>query len=121
MTFTEAPGNRQDINAARGAMLREPGLEMNTFKNVNEPDTQMRAPPIQPMSQRTEMRGPQNSDIDNILSGLKTKQINIHETKEEENDSMISIGSLKDLQNNSMPKKSRRKPRSDKNTVSLDL
>ena len=39
-----------------------------------------------------------------------------------ENDSMISITSLKDLQNTSMPKKTnRRKPRSDKNVVSLDI
>jgi len=121
MTFTEAPGNRQDINAARGAMFREQGVDMNSFKNVNEPDTQMRAPPIQPVNQRPEMRGPQSTDIDNILSGLKTKQVNIHEPKNDENDSMISISSLKDLDNNNMPKKSRRKPRSDKNTVSLDI
>jgi len=122
MTFTEAPGNRQDINAARGAMFSEKGVEMNSFKNLNEPENRMRAPPIQPVAtNRPEMRGPQNSDIDNILSGLKTRTVDIHETREEENDSMISISSLKELQNNNMPKKSRRKPRSDKNTVSLDI
>ena len=121
MTFTEAPGNRQDINAARGAMFREQGVDMNSFKNVNDNENQMRAPPIQPVNQRPEMRGPQNTDIDNILSGLKTKQVNIHESKDEENDSMISISSLKDLQDNNMPKRSRRKPRSDKNTISLDI
>jgi hypothetical protein len=121
MTFTESPSNRQDINAARGAMFREQGVDVNSFKNVNDNDNQLRAPPIHSVSQRPEMRGPQNSDIDNILSGLKTKQVNIHESKEDENDSMMSIGSLKDLQNNSMPKRSRRKPRSDKNTVSLDI
>jgi hypothetical protein len=121
MTFTEAPGNRQDINAARGAMFREQGVDMNSFKNVNDNENQMRAPPIQPVNQRPEMRGPQNTDIDNILSGLKTKQVNIHESKDDENDSMISISSLRDLQDNNMPKRSRRKPRSDKNTVSLDI
>jgi len=121
MTFTESPGNRQDINAARGAMFREQGVDMNSFKNVNDNENQMRAPPIQPVSQRPEMRGPQSSDIENILSGLKTKQVNIHESKDDENDSMISISSLKDLQDNNMPKRSRRKPRSDKNTVSLDI
>jgi hypothetical protein len=128
MTFTEAPSNRQDINAARGAMFREQGVDVNSFKNVNEEDNKFippiqlangnRVPVYQPTNnQRPEMRGPQSSDIDNILSGLKTKQVNISE----ENDSMISIGSLKDLDNNSMPKRSRRKPRSDKNTVSLDI
>ena len=121
MVFTEAPGNRQDINAARGAMFREQGVDMNNFKNVNDNENQMRAPPIQPVNQRPEMRGPQSSDIENILSGLKTKQVNIHESKDEENDSMISISSLKDLQDNNMPKRSRRKPRSDKNTISLDI
>lgn len=93
----------------------------------------------QPMQQtqlpqrRPEMRGPQNTDIDNILAGLKTKTVDIHsapqQSVEPENiymtstgdDSMISISSLKDLQNVNMPKKSRRKQRSDKNTVSLDI
>ena len=69
------------------------------------------------------MRGPQSTDIDNILSGLKTRNINIHEQPaQNDNDSMISIGSLSDLQNTNMPKKSnRRKNRSDKNTISLDI
>ena len=39
------------------------------------------------------MRGPQNSDIDNILAGLKSKNVNIRDEKE---DSMISA-SLSDL------------------------
>jgi hypothetical protein len=47
------------------------------------------------------MRGPQNSDIDNILSGLKTRNVNIHEQSvNNDDDSMISISSLKDMQNN---------------------
>jgi len=117
MTFTESPGNRQDINAARGSMFREQGVEINSFKGINEENEPMRAPPIQPVS-RPEMRGPQNTDIDNILSGLKTRTVDI---REDENESTISVSSLKDLENNTMPKKSRRKPRSDKNTVSLDI
>lgn len=117
MTFTEAPGNRQDINAARGAMFREQGVEINSFKGINEQNEPMRSPPIQPVS-RPEMRGPQNTDIDNILSGLKTRTVDI---RDDENESTISVSSLRDLENNTMPKKSRRKPRSDKNTVSLDI
>ena len=73
---------------------------------------------------RQEMRGPQNSDIDNILSGLKSKTVAMptQQTPIIEDDSMISISSLKDLQNTNMPKRGgRRKNRSDKNTVSLDL
>jgi len=34
---------------------------------------------------------------------------------------MISISSLKEMQSGNMPKRSRRKQRSDKNTVSLDI
>jgi hypothetical protein len=85
-------------------------------------------PPMQqePPVQRPEMRGPANTDIDNILSGLKTRTVNIHEEPVQvnsmDNDSMISISSLKDLQNGNMPKSSRRrKNKSDKNTISLDI
>ncbi len=70
---------------------------------------------------RAEMKGP--SDINDILSGLKTKTINIQEPTLAE-DSTISISELKDLQNDgNMPKKSKRRPKSDKNmnTVSLDI
>ena len=120
MQFTQAPGNRQDINAARGAMFREQGVD------INQPQERFnQAPPMRP-----EMRGPQNTDIDNILSGLKTRTVNIHESSNNnsfsnvlvEDDSMISISSLKDMQNASMPKKSnRRRNKSDKNTISLDI
>jgi hypothetical protein len=75
------------------------------------------------------MKGP--SDITDILSGLKTKTINISEqpTKnnnsnynDDNNSSTISINDLKDIQTNAnVPKRSTRKPRSDKNTVSLDI
>jgi len=113
MVFTEAPSNRQDINAARG--------------NVQQPQQQERSVrPTTPLQQsppvRNEMRGPQNTDIDNILSGLKTRNVNIHEQlAQDEDDSLISISSLKDLQNNNMPKSSKRKQRSDRNVVALDI
>jgi len=117
MIYTEAPGNRQDINAARGAMFRESGVDVNSqYQDMSQQERTMR-PPARP-----EMRGPQNSDIDNILSGLKTRNVNIHEQSvNNDDDSMISISSLKDMQNNNMPKRTRRKQRSDKNTVSLDI
>jgi len=70
---------------------------------------------------RVEMRGP--SDISDILSGLKTKTINIQENDRKENDnSTISIADLKDLQNDSnIPKRSKRRQKSDKNSISLDI
>lgn len=82
-------------------------------------------------STRPEMKGP--ADISDILSGLKTKTktINIQESssssasssKKEQNDgSVISISDLKELQDDgTMPKKSKRRQRSDKNTLSLDI
>ena len=88
----------------------------------------------QKSSRRADMKGP--GDINDILSGLKTKTINIAETSsnqiqrtfskghddQEYNSSTISIDDLKELQGNSnIPKKSKRKPKSDKNTVSLDI
>lgn len=123
MTYTEAPGNRPDISAGRGAMFREPGIEMNQPGSFNNAPTQqmLYTPPAQPPA-RPEMRGPVSSDIDNILSGLKTRTVNIHEQPAQEDDSMISISSLKDIQNANMPKKSnRRKSRSERNTISLDI
>ena len=118
MNFTEPPSNRPDINASRGAMFREEGVDMSSQSNVNE---------SRPMS-RPEMKGPQNSDIDNILAGLKTKTINIHENERPSNpvntnnDSIVSVSSLKDMENATGPKTSKRKKnRSDKNIISLDI
>jgi hypothetical protein len=125
MQFTtpEMTSNRPDISMAKGtAMFRESGVDMTkNYADVNRSSEPLRtATPTPPT--RQEMRGPA-MDIDNILSGLKTKTVNIHEqATSQEDDSMISISSLKDMQNGSMPKKSnRRKNRSDKNTVSLDI
>ena len=83
-------------------------------------------------SLRPEMKGP--SDITDILSGLKTKTINIQEPPPQQqsqshsqmqnlNDSStISITDLKDLQGDgNMPKKSKRRQKSASNTVSLDI
>jgi len=107
MNFTQAPSNRPDISAGRGAMFREPGIEM-----------QSQAPAQQP---RPEMRGPQNLDFNGMLSGLKTREVELPQMTAE-NDSLVSVTSLRDLQNTAMPKRSKpRKPRSERNTISLDI
>ena len=119
MTFTDTPNNRPDINAGRGAMFREKGVELNNgMSNVNEQQRSVRPTP------RPEMKGPQSSDIDDILSGLKTRKVDIQKDSKDEsngNESLISVSSLKDLQNTTVPKSSRKKNRSDKNTISLDI
>ena len=86
--------------------------------------------PANKSNRRPDMKGP--GDITDILSGLKTKTINISEPpslnnnnndyNDDNNSSTISINDLKDIQTGAnVPKRSRRKPKSDKNTVSLDI
>jgi len=144
MIFTDRPdaqsSNRPDIAMGRGAMFREEGIP------VGQPYQSTQQPP----QQRAEMRGPQGVDIDNILAGLKPKapqqpqpqqpqqqppppmqyqpsrpQTPLQESSNQislDSDSMISVSSLKDLQGNTLPKKSRRKTGGSlKNTVSLDI
>jgi len=73
------------------------------------------------------MKGP--SDLSDILSGLKTKTIDIAPLKSRDtviedinNSSTISIEDLKSIQSNgNVPKRTHRRPKSDKNTVSLDI
>ena len=123
MTFTDAPSNRPDINASRGSMFREKGVELNNgMSNIND-DSQTKS--IRPPA-RAEMKGPQSSDIDDILSGLKTRKVDIQRESVDEskgNESMVSVSSLKDLQNTSVPKSNRKRNKSDKekNTISLDI
>lgn len=163
MNFTQTP-TRPDIQMARGSMFREPGVNIDkNYTNINE--KQQSIPTPSPVAdnwasqslrsgeatksfQRPEMKGPQNVDLDNILSGLKTKTIatnNISSQGDPEkmnsdnfptnsfgyssekmndnqrnDDSMISISSIKSLQS-STPKRGRRKNKSDRNTISLDI
>lgn len=116
MQFTQEPGrnppaNRPDIAMGRGAMFHENGIDVgNGYSDVRE------------TPRRPEMRGPQ-SDVDDILSGLKMKTVNMHEQSQNvkvEDESMISITSLRDMANMNMPRKSnRRKNNSEKNSFSL--
>ena len=68
-------------------------------------------------ARRAEMKGPSN--IDDLLSGLKTKKINIGK----DDSSVVSLKELDEMNAslNEKPKKSRRKPRSERNTVSLNF
>jgi len=113
---SDVPPSRPDLAMGRGAtMFRESGVDIGSgYMDVNKS--------AQPTT-RPEMRGP-GTDIDGILSGLKTRTVNIHEQNggAVEDDSMISVSSLKDLASGGIPKKSnRRKNRSDKNAISLDI
>jgi hypothetical protein len=150
MQFTGADG-RPDISMARGSMFKEKAADLSApYENVNAPSQKFNMQPPQQQQQqqqqqRQEMRGPQNTDIDNILAGLKpktrtvempqsqtqpqrqpepfTKLNNTSRSDYGDDDSIISITSLKDMQNANGPKKSNRRKRnaSEKNTISLDI
>ena len=93
------PNSRAEFNDAEN-------MESN-FASINE--------------KRREMRGPKSGDLRDILAGLKTKQINIKESKSP--GSTISVSELDEMKKDNLkrPTKSRRKPKSERNTVSLNL
>ena len=120
------PGNnsyaRPDLNFSKSNFVDD-GISLR--ENFERPDVQDRTT-RRPGPPRPEMKGP--SDITDILSGLKTKTINIQETQPQQqsqplNDSStISISDLKELQSEgNMPKRSGRRKKSASNTVSLDI
>ena len=118
-----------------------PPVDVNFKMNITQ---QVPSQPVLSQS-RNEMKGPKTMDIDNILSGLKIKTpeqssqtaknsldnieeidmnmsyTNNNNISEINDDSMISISSLKEINNNHVPRKPRRRNRSDKNTISLDI
>ena len=104
---TKTVSSRPDIRAS----LNEKGVELDGVQNLN----------AQEKSSRPEMKGPANSDIDNILAGLKTKSVNIQNENKE--DSVISANSLGQYSTGSKaPKRSqKRRQKSDKNVISLDI
>jgi hypothetical protein len=110
MQFSQRP----DIEASRGnTMFREQGVDINNNQeNLNFQRSQITRPEQQ---QRPEMKGPQNMDIDNLLSGLKTRDI--RQPKIDENDSIMSSTST----NVSKPKRNYKRKISERNTISLDI
>jgi hypothetical protein len=127
------PGNnnysRPDLNMSR-SNFTDDGISLR--ENFERPDIQdrttRRQPNRQEQSNRPEMKGP--TDISDILSGLKTKTINIQEPIQntppanynQTDNSTISISDLKDLQSEgNMPKRSGRRKKSASNTISLDI
>ena len=70
---------------------------------------------------RPDMKGP--SDINDLLSNLKSTNNNSAGGISIDDTSTISIREMKDMQNDikSLPSKSKRRGKSDKNTISLDI
>ena len=111
------PENRPDLFAAR---KEEEGVEINNkFVNISNKSNKNDAPIFKPA--RPEMTGP--SDVNNILSKLKKKQIEPIK-KEIDNSSTISIKELKELEIANVPSRSKNtknKKKSEKTSISLDI
>jgi hypothetical protein len=119
---TGRPGNNNYANQANMNYSRS---------NFVDEGISLRENFVRPVDQeksfkRPEMKGP--SDLGDILSGLKTKTINIQEQTNSsspqnvQNDSTISISDLKELQSEgNLPKRSKRRQKSSSNTISLDI
>ncbi|MAD48680.1 MAG: hypothetical protein CMQ53_04920 [Gammaproteobacteria bacterium] len=69
---------------------------------------------------RPEMKGP--SDINDLLSGIKKKTVNIQMDKTDRK-STVSVEDIRELNPDSLdlPRKSRRKPKSERNTMTLNF
>jgi hypothetical protein len=133
---------RPDVSMARGAFAQGTAFAQGGTAfaqddgiSIKEKNNQWNLNGLEPpqvsqkSSRRPDMRGP--SDISSILSGLKTKTIEIAPPNSNNvdiiiedinNNSTISVEDLKSIQGEgNVPKRSRRKPKSDKNTVSIDI
>ena len=99
--------NRPDLMSARGISINNIEGDVNNEQRINRPE--MRGPTFSNSSKQ--------QTIGNILSGLKTKQIDI----DNKDGSTISVEELKELSDTTKITKSKRKQKSDKNTVSLDI
>lgn len=111
---SQVPANRPDMSAARGD---DDGINISdNYENINSGGSQ---PIRSTQAQRPEMNGP--SDISDLLSGLKTKTIDISAPTQEKDSSTISIQELKEISNAKQPSRSKRRQKSDKNVVSLEL
>jgi hypothetical protein len=113
--------NRPDLRKAKQPDFTDSVDAQNNYGSVNDFKSTKR------VNTRPEMKGP--SDINDILSGLKTKSINIEqpelkitEVDNKDKGSTISISELTEMNTEmNKPNKSKRRQKSERNTVNLDL
>lgn len=105
---SQRPTNRPDMNVARGG----DGISIQEqFATVGQEAPEQSRPSNKPT--RPEMKGP--GDINDLLSGLKKKTINA------DTSSTISAQDMKEMMDAKAPMKTKRRQKSDKNTISLDM
>lgn len=102
--------NRPDINSARGIEITN--NEANPYEQERITRPEMRGPTLV---------SPQNQNISSLLNGLKAKQSDSNINTNNNESSTISIDDFKDLTNARIPTKSKRRQKSDRNIVSLDI
>ena len=106
------PKNRPDLISSKkqnGISIEERFAPLDTSDTIRTPAPQ----------RRNEMKGPR--DINDLLSGLKSKPVFIPDSKEEKDPSSVSISELKEMSNQKQPKSNRKQSNTPKNTISLDL
>ena len=118
------PQNRPDLRRAQGNMgnMRNmAGEELESrFGSIGanrSMNTQNRSPTMRP-----EMRGP--SDVSDLLAGLKSTNIDIPQSNPNDKDtaSTVSVSDMKNMKNTgAQPVRSKRRQKSDKNVISLQL
>ncbi len=116
----QARGGPPAPMATQGPASSPPPVRPGYVPLSNRPDMNAsRGIPAAEKSRRPEMKGP--SDISNLLSGLKVKKTEVNiQNDNDEKGSTISISELKEMQNDNVPVRSKRR-KSDRNTVSLDI
>ena len=72
--------------------------EANPMDTNREPQFATPNDPVPQPPKRPEMKGPTN--IDGLLAGLKTKNIDLSEEKQDDPSSIISVSSLNELTSN---------------------
>ena len=123
------PSNRPDIGMSRGQPRFSDAVNMeNKYGSAVSSQRVKTTTHESSKSSRPEMQGPR--DISELLSGLKTKKINfkdnekpIRKPKSSDGSSTISIDELKLVSKDAdnVPRKSKRKPKSERNTVSINI
>jgi len=109
---SQRPTNRPDMNFARGGAGAGDGINIQEqFASVGPEAPEQSRPSNKPT--RPEMKGP--GDINDLLSGLKKKTINTDMS------STISAQDMKEMMDAKAPLKTKRRQKSDKNTISLDM
>ena len=122
------PQSRPDIGMSRGQPSFSDAANMETSYASATASQRVKTTSHKPPTERPDMQGPR--DISELLAGLKTKKINIRQPEMMSNrkggvggSSTISIDELKLISKDAdnMPKRSKRRPKSERNTVSISL